>query len=267
MTPHRLFRLLTFTLALIATAGSAQAGAIYFSLTRADQELRVSNIGNTTAFFPQALRLRADGQWEVLPPLHAGAAPADLPANQEMAFQWRPVPSAQETHPIVALQPVMMRFFDQAGAAFGQISFFNHPAPVSAPLEAGYQDGRMVIQAPPEPRVTWLLWGQGEGISPLRDPVRFTHHQPAAQRIVWNGKEKSRSFDLGAAQPPAMLLHETPQGMELQILASGRQGREQRAAWLDAHQGFFVLTLASLIAALVALLIHGLRVSRRKEAA
>lgn len=267
MPTYRLFRFLTAALALFATASSAQAGAIYFSLTRADHTLQVTNIGNTTAFFPQALRLRADGQWEVLPLLHTGAAPTELPANQSTTFQWRPLPSAQENHPITAMQPVMMRFFDQAGAAFGQISFFNQPPPVSQPLEAAYQDGRMVIQAPPEPRVTWLLWGQGEGISPLRDPVRFAHHQPAAQRIAWTGKEKSRSFDLGAAQPPAMLLHETPQGMELQILASGRQGREQRAAWLDAHRGLFILSLASLIAALAALLIHDIRSRRHKEAA
>jgi len=245
------------TLALLSTASLAHAGTVYFNLVRSEHKLTVTNLGNSSAFYPQPLRLLPDGQWQALPTLRSGPPPAELAGGAERDYRWPALTADQATHPLAALQPVMMRFYDQAGAAFGQISFFQQPPPVSAPLEAEYRGGRLHIKPPPTPRVTWLLWAQEEGITPLRSVVRFEHQQAAAKRIEWLAGSAPQSFDLGAGQPAAMLLHETAQGMELQILASGGlQGREQRAPWLDATPAWLTSALVLLVAALATLAWH-----------
>ena len=244
-------------LALLSIASFAQAGTVFFNLVRSEHKLTITNLGNSSAFYPQPLRLLADGQWQVLQAVQSGTPGAELAGGAERNYHWPALPADQAAHPLAALQPVMMRFYDQAGAAFGQISFFVQPPPVSAPLETEYRGGRLHIQPPTTPRVTWLLWAQEEGITPLRSAVRFTHQQPAAKRIEWQATSAPQSFDLGAGQPAAMLLHETAQGMELQIVASGGlQGREQRAAWLNASFGWLITALVLLVAALATLLWH-----------
>lgn len=244
------FRHILVALICIGHIALAQAGPVYFNLTRSDQKLTVTNLGSGSAFYPMALRLLADGQWETLPPLHGGKPPAELPGGAQTEFYWRPMPSGPSVQALAALQPVMMRFYNQDGVAFGQISFFNQPPPASSPLLAEYRHGRLTIQPPSEARVTWLLWGQEEGITPLRQAGTFQHRQPPAKRIAWPAGGAAQSFDLGAGQPSAMLLHETPQGLELQILASGGlAGREQRTAWLGAT---FELLGAALVFCLAA---------------
>jgi len=252
--PHPSFIRLFATLILICAAGAVQAGAIYFNLSRTERTLIVANLGNASAFYPAALRLAADGHWETLLPVN-GEAPAELAAGAALEFGW-PAQSGG-AHPFAAMQPVMVRFFDQAGAGFGQISFFNVPPPVRQPLKAAYEGGELVIQPPATPQITWLLWPQEEGIAPLRKPVRFEHRQPAARRLVWKGGDAPWRFDLGAGRPAPLLLHETPQGMELQHLDSGRQqGPEQRAAWLRAGTVWNAAAVIALAAAALLLFWH-----------
>jgi len=250
-------------LILICAAGVVQAEAIYFSLSRTDRALAVTNLGNASAFYPAVLRLAADGQWETLLPVN-GAAQAELVAGAALEFVWPAQSGGVDS--FMAMRSVMVRFFDQAGAGFGQISFFNVPPPVRQPLKAAYEGRELVIQPPATPRVTWLLWPQEEGIAPLHKPVRFEHRQPMARRLVWKGGEAPRRFDLGAGRPAPLLLHETPQGMELQYLDSGRrQGPEQRAAWLRAAPVWNAVAVVALAAAALLFFWHaGRRFLRRR---
>jgi hypothetical protein len=62
-----------------------------------------------------------------------------------------------------------------------------------------------------------------------------------------------------------MLLHETAQGYALQLVpGGGLQGREQRAAWLDATPKLYVASLVTLAMAAFAMLVQFLRRPRRR---
>lgn len=254
----------------------AQAGNIGFGLALTDSKLAITNQGNSSAFYPAAFRLTADGTWQQLALAPGARQPAELAAGAQIEFLWPDTRPPAALPPLEALRPVMVRFFDQAGAGFGQISFFNQPLGAEQTLEAGYVDGKMKI-APPDGktdaagnpiRATWLVWGREDGIAPLRGAVEFRHVQPAAQRIEWKAGTQAQEFDLGKGLPVVFLLHETAQGLRLQVVYGGNvQGRQQRAAWLDRNPLFYNLALWTGAAGLAALLWHLIAAARRRAAA
>lgn len=239
----------------------AHAGSISFSLSLNDDQLTLVNQGDTPAFYPVVYRLTAHGQWQPLQLAPGTTAPVEMQARAQFNAVWpdrRPLASLT---PLEALQPVMVRFFDQAGVSFGQISFFNQPLNASEELrlQAGYVDGRLIIKPPKTPgiEVTWLLWAQEDGILPLTRPVQPEHRQPDAKRIAWQPKMGQESLDLGKGMPVAFLLHQTREGFYSQVVARGRlQGRQQRSAWLDAHMQFYWAARLALAAATGLLLWH-----------
>jgi len=265
--PHNPKTFLYLVLALLALGlGShANAGSVYFSLDRTQNNLVVTNRGNSSAFYPQVLRLNASGQWEKLAPLPGANAPAELAPNAQFTVHWGAPPANTPAAgtPLDVTQPIMMRFFDQAGAGFGQISFFNQPPNADVSLGNEYVAGQLQLSADPAIATSWLLWPQEEGIAPLAHAVNFEHMAPAAQRIDWqtvrnasgngNGNNSGTlAFDLGRGQPAAMLLHASPQGWQLQTVSGGGlQGREQRAAWLQTSDTWYQLAYAAGAAALL----------------
>lgn len=248
-------------LGALCLAAPAIAGNIFFGLTREADKLVLVNHGDSTAFHPVVLRPLADGRWEELPRPPGAQRPTALVAGDRLELQW---PGAAGSPALFeAAAPLMVRFFDQAGAGFGQISFFNQPPPAFTPLEAAYVDGRLQITPPPpaaEIRASWLLWPQEEGIAPLRSPVNFAPVQPPARRIEWGPGMETLRLDLGAGRPAATLLHETARGLELQMLPNGHtEARQQRGAWLRAGSVFYRAAWAALAAALIILFAHALR--------
>lgn len=251
---------LTGFLALLIFALPAHAGNIFFGLSITGNTLTLTNQGNSSAYYPAVMRLLPDGRWEPLP-LPAGIAPStELAANAHIDFIWPPTAPQQKPFPLDLFRPVMVRFFDQAGNDFGQISFFTQPPMASSDLSvSGYVKGLMTIAAPRDEGgvvigASWLLWPQEEGIAPLSAPVSFVHTQPPARRIEWQpGMDKLR-LNLGAGLPSAMLLHEVGGGYVLQNLINGGvQGVQQRAAWLNAGVRFY--NWAEGIAAVAALVL------------
>ena len=260
-TPHlqrRTLRVgLMLCLGLLANAlfsVHALAGNISFDLSLTGTELTVINKGDDTAFYPAVFRMMPDGHWEALadpnPPL------AGLMPGTNIKRIWPQVP-AETQNPVTLLEPTMVRFFDQAGVAFGQISFFSQPKESDATVKVdGFSAGKLVIH-PPNPsdkriHASWLLWPKEDGIEPIRRPVRFEHIQPPAIHIVWAPGMKTQYFDVGAGQPATILLHETDDGISIQrIPGGGLQGREQRAAWLDATTLFYRLAMGLLLLAAI----------------
>ena len=147
---------------------------------------------------------------------------------------------------------------------FGQISFFSAPPAAKTALKAGYVDGALQIEPPDAAssiRASWVLWPQEEGIRPIRLPVRFEHRAPAALRIDWlrKGRVLTR-LDTGAGQPAVILLHEAEHGYTQQYVPDGGlQGREQRAAWLDATPQFYGASVIALVFAVGAMVLQFLR--------
>lgn len=241
-------------LAALLLALPAHAGNISFNLSLTGQKLTLTNQGNTSAFHPTVLRMLADGSWEALPPLPARQVPVELAPNTQFELAWPDLPAPANPASIDALRPVMVRFFDQAGAGFGQISFFNQPehATEEVTLAARYIDGRMTITPPDHAliRASWLLWPQENGIAPLATPLQLQQQQPAARRIEWRRDMAAPSLDLGKGMPIAFLVHETAQGLRSQVVADGRvQGRQQRTGWLNAAPQFYFLARLAAIAA------------------
>ena len=233
----RLIRLL----ALIAVSISlpAVAGNISFQLDQTGSQLKLTNRGDSSAYYPAVFLLQANGNWKALRPL---AVPAELNSGASATLAW-PASAPETLSGIERAQAVMVRFFDQAGVGFGQISFFRTPPAVATPLKAGYAEGELQIDspAPGAPiRATWVLWPQELGIAPIRNAVRFEHQQPPAQHIEWQSRPAG-SFRLatGAGQPVAVLVHEVGDAYALQFVpGGGLQGREQRTSWLNASVQF-----------------------------
>lgn len=263
----KLFLCLAWLLQAMATP--AHAGSIGFGLSLTENRLTVTNQGNSSAYYPTAFRLLGDGRWEQLTLTPGSKQPAELPPGAQLDFAWPENRPLSGLPPLEALRPVMVRFFDQAGASFGQMSFFNQPLTATDTLAAGYVDGKMRI-APPTGtaiRATWLLWPQEEGIAPLRKPVDFLPRQPPARHITWNQETKPQTFDLGAGLPVAFLLHETNQGLRLQVVADGGvQGSQQRTGWLDRSAAFQLWACGLAILGGLALLWQTTRIRRQERA-
>jgi hypothetical protein len=245
------------TLALVLPA---QAGNIFFGLSINGDKVTLTNQGNSIAYYPAVMQLRADGHWQrlALPP--GAKAPAELLPGAQLDLLWPTLPQQQMPSSLEFFKPVMVRFFDQAGNYFGQISFFNQPNMTSDLSQSGYAGGLMTIAPPVSPdgnaiHASWLLWPQEEGIVPLNKPVRFEHSQPDAKRIEWHpGMDKLR-LNLGAGLPSAILLHETANGFAMQNLPNGGvQGMQQRTAWLDASEWLYKLAAVMAGAAVIVML-------------
>ncbi len=267
---HRFLRLLLLPALLLAL--SAHAGNISFNLSLHDQKLTLLNQGNSPAFYPTVLRMLADGRWEPLLPAPGASQPVELAPNGQLELIWPDQRPLDKLTPIEALRPVMVRFFDQAGAGFGQISFFSQPLNASDEqmLNARYVDGRMTITPPASPaiRASWLLWPQEDGIAPLTMPIDLQHRQPAARRFEWQPGMETPVLDLGKGLPVAFLLHETEQGIRSQVVSGGHlQGRQQRAGWLDATTQFYLLAKLAAAAAIALLLWHAVGRWRNRTAA
>jgi len=243
----------------------AVAGSLSFRLSLTGSQLTLINQGDSSAFYPAVFRMLPDGGWGQL---EASGATAELAAGARLQFTWPDTRPPERLSELEHMQPVMVRFFDQAGVGFGQLSFFHAPPATQSALTTRYAGGALQIEAPagvPSIRASWVLWPQEDGIRPIRLPVRFEHHPPPALRIDWR-RQGGVPFqlDTGAGQPAAILIHETEQGYALQLVPDGGlQGREQRAAWLDATPKFYAASLIALgiaVASMVLqLLLHFLR--------
>jgi hypothetical protein len=253
---------LMLTVTALMFSQSALAGSMSFGLSVTGSELTLTNQGNGSAFYPAVFRMLSDGSWARL---DASSAPAELAAGAHLQLTWPDTRPEEQMSELERMQPVMVRFFDQSGVGFGQIAFFDAPPAAKTVLKAGYVNGTLRIEPPPDAtssiRASWVLWPQEEGIKPIRLPVRFAHRPPPALRIDWRSQGKaSFRLDTGAGQPAVILLHETEQGYAQQYVPDGGlQGREQRAAWLDAAPQFYAASLIALVCAAGAMVLQFLR--------
>jgi hypothetical protein len=257
---------LMFAVTALLLSLSAVAGGLSFRLSLTGSELTVINQGDSSAFYPAVFRMLPKGIWAQLA---ATGAPAELAAGARLQLTWPDTRPPEQLSELERMQPVMVRFFDQAGVGFGQISFFRAPPTAKTAVKARYAGGALQIEPPDgasSVRASWVLWPQEEGIRPIRLPVRFEHRAPPALRIDWRrqGRVPFR-LDTGAAQPAVILIHETGQGYVQQLVpGGGLQGREQRAAWLDATPKFYAASLIALVIAAGAMLLQFLRRPRRR---
>ncbi|TRZ93064.1 MAG: hypothetical protein D4R84_11155 [Rhodocyclaceae bacterium] len=241
---------------LVAALGSymcaAHAGSISFSLALTGASLALVNTGDSVAFFPGALAMRADGGWEPLAPPPGRKTPTQLAPGERLELVWPDVRPPEVLSAIERLRPTMVRFNDQAGVGFGQISFFTVPPPAAATVSAGYSGG-MLRLAPPSGdaiRATWVLWPQEAGIAGIRQAFTGDVNQPPARHIEWLKNQTTVSFLTGAGLPAVTLIHETAQGYQLQRVASGWPGgKQQRAVWLELNAVFYALAICFAILA------------------
>ncbi len=246
--------LTTLMLALTALvlSQSALAASMSFGLSVTGSELTLTNQGSVSVFYPAVFRMLPDGTWA---PLEASSAPAQFAAGAHFQLTWPDTRPVEQMSELERMLPVMVRFFDQSGVGFGQIAFLREPPTSKNPLKAGYVKGALQIEPPNDSssiRASWVLWPREEGISAIRLPVRFAHRAPPALRIDW-GRQGRAPFrlDTGAGQAAVILLHESEQGYAQQFVPDGGvQGRQQRAAWLDAAPQFYTASLIALITAL-----------------
>ena len=256
---------LIFAVAALLLSRSALAGGVSFRLSLTGSDLTVINQGDSSAFYPAVFGMLTDGSWAQLA---ATGAPAEFAAGARLQLTWPDSRPPELLSEFERMQPVMVRFFDQAGVGFGQISFFRAPPIAKTAVRARYANGALQI-GPPDGassiRASWVLWPQEDGIRPIRLPVRFEHRPPPALRIDWR-RQGGAPFrlDTGAGQPEVILVHETEGGYAQQrVPGGGLQGREQRAVWLNSTPKFYVASLIALALAAGLMLLQFLRRPRR----
>ncbi|MFA6015754.1 MAG: hypothetical protein WC742_11875 [Gallionellaceae bacterium] len=196
-----------------------------------------------------------DGRWESLSSAEKTKNPAEMTPGTRLDWNWSVRPAHEKFSEISRIQPMMVRFFDQAGVSFGQISFFQQPPVAQVNLHTQYRDAELQISAPQNSSVlqaSWLLWPQEEGISSIDRAVNFTQQQPDAAFFDWKNSELKQYVATGLGQPAAVLLHQTPQGYRIQFIqGGGLQGRQQRSAWLVAGSWFYGLGVSLAVMATV----------------
>ncbi len=232
---------LIFTLLIsLASLSPAFAGNITFTFELHGNQCVVVNKGDSAAYYPVVLQLGRDGQW-----LHLKATTqlSELLPGGMLTEDLGEIPTGAYTD-IAGLRVVMIRFFDQTGVSFGQVSLLRSPPHSSYKMKARYADGRLTLEAPPEGsgiRATWVLAPFEEGILPISGALSFKHKQPPATRIEWLQKH-SAVIETGAAMPTAMLLHETADGLTMQAVQMARTKKiEQRTAWLYMKSAFYIV--------------------------
>jgi hypothetical protein len=230
--------LLYTILIMLASVSPAYAGSITFTFELRGGQCVIVNKGDSAAYYPVIFKLDNDGHWL---PLNAALQPAELlPGGTLMADPGDIVEGTKSD--ITRLRVVMIRFFDQAGVSFGQVSVLRSPAETGATISAGYVNNRLKLGAPPEKsgiRATWVLAPLEEGIRPISGALSFTHNQPPATRIEWH-QQHSAEIETGAAMPAAMLLHETTDGVTVQAVQAPRTKKiEQRTAWLTMRRALY----------------------------
>ena len=262
----------SFAFVLTLLSFNVSAGNISYNLSLTDSRLTLTQQGDSSAFYPQVLRMLPDGQWQALALAPGATVPAEMMTGDHVDFVWPEARPLQSLPPFERIQPMMVRFFDQAGVSLGQISFFNQPPPATETLPVNYAVGKLEITPPAEADrtivSTWVLWPQEDGIAPIRKAINFDSprldQQPPAQHIQWKAGMEKLLVNTGAGQPAAMLLHETTHGYTLQPLPSGGvQGKQQRAAWLGAGEWFYRVAKLTLTAAVLLSLFHAVRARRK----
>ena len=259
------FRIFCLAIVFGLFTAAATAGSISFRLSLQGARLELVNTGDALAFFPTARLMLADGSWQTLLPVKEQARPTQLAPGERMELQWPDQHAVDQLPAIERLRPTMVRFFDQAGVGFGQISFFAPPPAASPGIAASYERGSLKLSAPRDTAIgaTWVLWPQEEGIAAITGPLDSQALQAPARRIEWKPDAQPVSIITGAALPAVTLVHETDQGYRLQRVAAGSPGgRQQRSPWLDGGPLFYALALACAGLALAALL----RAQRRRAA-
>ena len=257
-------RKLVIALAALLFSHTTLAGSVSFNLSLTGSQLTLVNQGDTSAFYPAVFRLLRDGNWA---PLETTNRLAELAASASHVLAWSEVHPPGPFAELERIQPIMVRFYDQAGVGFGQLSFFRAPPLVGIPLKARYASGTLQVH-PPEGtssiRASWILWSEEEGIGPIRKPVRFAHSPKSPLRVDWKSHGKSPlQVSTGAGMPAVVMVHETSQGLTLQrVPHGGLQGREQRAAWLDSAPQLYLFALTALSLAIGVLGLQFLRRSR-----
>ena len=253
--------------AVFVFSPSVNAGNISFTISLTGTKLTITHQGGSLAYYPVVLRMLPDGQWQALDTMSGALPPADIGPGASLDWVWPEKRPLESLPSFERIQPMMVRFFDQAGVSFGQISFFNQPPAATETVQASYVNGKLVVKPPASSsgiRSSWLLWPQEDGIDPIRKPIQFAHSQPAAMHIDWQSGARQVSVDTGAAGPIAKLLHETSTGYTLQSLAGGNlRGRQQRTAWLDAQQWFYGAAILAAFAAVLLVMLH-ITLARRK---
>ncbi len=237
------FTLLITLLITLVFASSASAGNIGFTFELQGTQCVIANRGDRAAYYPVIFKLERDGSWL---PLSAANQPAELLPGGILRGNLGDIPGKISSD-ILSLCPVMVRFFDQAGVSFGQVTVLRTPL-AGATITAGYLHKRLRLAAPQEKgkiSATWVLAPLEEGIKPILRPHPFEHHQPSASRIEWSGRSSVELFT-GAALPSAILIHETPLGLSLQrVHYSGVKKKEQRTGWLKRPKKMYSLALIS----------------------
>jgi hypothetical protein len=241
MPTKNIFTTIIITLFMaLAWIPPASAGSIKFQFERRNDHCVIVNHGDSSAYYPVVYQLGRNGQWLTL---QTGTQQAEIPPGRAVTARLIAPAATATKSDLDFFQVVLIRFFDQAGVSFGQMSPLRPPFESVYALRGHYAGRRLILEPPPKKSTigaTWVVAPKEEGIAPIFTAQSFNQPQPPAPRIDWH-QQQSATIDIGAAQPAALLFHETIGGLTLQrIQMKDTKISQQRTAWLTMRRPFYI---------------------------
>jgi hypothetical protein len=237
----------------------AYAGSIFFDLALSEDQLTLTNRGDSSAYYTAAARLLSSGEWVPISPAAGETPSAQLEPASGINFKWGAEASTEASYAVAELGPILLSFYDQAGGRFEQITFLHPPPLTSDAPRIDYKDGVMTLHAPNEfnntaMKESWLLWTQSEGLEKRTGDLNFNHKQKHAKKIHWSSGMKME-LKVGKGVTEVIALNEKNGSYIMQKLEVTPEGK--RLIGIDARNIFWATGAGLLIASAALFLFNG----------
>ncbi len=215
----------------VATAMSAHAGNIGFSISFTGDDITITNTGSEPAYQLSEWTLDTTSQWRKTQVLEGN--PAYLAPGR--ALKSRRQTSAAPKG-IDQADPMLLLLHDQAGSPITQLAWRRMPAAPVTPLSFERHGTQLRVNAAAESAAiasTYAIVVPYNGIAQLAQPYTEVTAPPRLLQHAWNSATPLL-LETGQGQSGAWLVHETAAGeLRLQIVPDAVQrGQEQKPGWL-----------------------------------
>ena len=216
------------------------AGTVGFSVDFTNEVISIKNTGTESAYRLTAWSLGGAHEEWVKVNLNASESAYLEPGHRAEGNLVGSVSNSV----ISKACPVVIAFFDQAGAPFYQLTWRSSPSRIFVPLEFSRQNSVLTVKKDNELRkdllFTYVISNPYQGIHELTQPISRNIRIPSISKHEWS-TGLPIVLDTGPAQTGVWLIHEYEnKTLELQIIADGvARGTEQLPAFIVFLRNYY----------------------------
>ena len=217
------------------------AGTVGFSVDFTNQVISIKNTGTESAYRLTAWSLGGAHEEWVKVNLNASESAYLEPGHRAEGNLVGNVSNSV----ISKACPVVIAFFDQAGAPFYQLTWRSSPGRIFVPLEFNRQNSVLTVKRDNELRkdllFTYVISNPYQGIHELTQPISQNIRIPSISKHDWS-TGLPITLDTGPVQTGVWLIHEYEnKTLELQIIPDGvARGTEQLPVFIVFLRKYFL---------------------------